>query len=413
MTALLLRLEWRTAVAAARRAIRHPTRRTLWAIVAAAAALAVAVEIATSERASRNLGSWAPSLASIVGVVLAILAVAALAGRGTELPYGTRAPDATWWRYAGVGSDAGRRATTVLLTVRVAVLAMLVAVPCAIVFASADVHRAGTVVTMALAAMIVAPLAVAVSATTAKAPADETRIVAVRAPAFGSAGENGATQAKAAVPRGLAAARWLVAVRRREPLVPYVHLAGGALAGALLPAIAVRAGGQATALAVVIGGFALLLDGAFRRTTAPATLLTPWWRSALGTSPRAIVAWAFADASAVAAFGAGAAFALGIALGAPLLGIAAIPLVALVPVAVRTTALAADALFPGDRRGPGAFVRVLAVGGLAVLVATAALAAGAAGGAPVAIAAATVLILATVACGAAYSSRRLAAAMGL
>lgn len=191
--------------------------------------------------------------------------------------------------------------------------------------------------------------------------------------------------------------------------MPFVSFAGGLVAGVALPVVAARAGGQATALAVVIGGFALLADGALRRTTAPGTLLAPWWRSALGTSALAIVAWALADALVVAAFGAGASLALGTALRTPLLGVAAVPLVVLAPVALRVTALAVDSVFPGDRRGPGALVRVMAVGALTALTALAVLGAGARGGVLAALAATTAVLIAVIAVTAAISTRRLAA----
>ena len=179
----------------------------------------------------------------------------------------------------------------------------------------------------------------------------------------------------------------------------------------MLPFAAARAGGQTTALAIVVGGFALLVDGALRRTTAPATLLTPWWRAALGTSARSIAVWAFADAGKVVAFAATAAPALGIALGKPLLGVAAVPLVVLTPVASRLIALSVDVLFSRDRRGPGAFVRVVVTSALTVLVVLASLSAGARAGASAALAAATTLIVAYVVAAAAFCEWRLSAAI--
>jgi hypothetical protein len=401
-TALVARLEGSIVSAAIRRAARHPTRRLLWTAAVSVALVAAAVEIATSGSASRDLGSWAPSPAAIVAVAGGILAIAALFGRRTALTYGTRAADPTWWRYAGIDTGAGRRATTAILAMRTTALVAALAVPLGGLFAVADPARASAIVMMAVAAIVLAPLVVLASSATASRtgearPPDVVEII------------QAAAVAPNRVPRGLLAARWLVARRRREPLVPFVSFAGGLVVGVALPSVAARAGGQATALAVVIGGFALLVDGALRRTTAPATLLVPWWRTALGTSVRAIVAWAVADAFVVAAFGAGVSLALGAALRAPLLGIVAVPLVVSTPVALRMTALAVDSVFPGDRRGPAAFVRVLAVGALTVIVAVAGLGAGARGGVLASLLVTTAALVAVLLATAAFSARRLAA----
>jgi len=401
VTAPLLRLEWRIARAAVRRAVRHPTRRLLWMGVVAVALAAAGTDVATSSNAARTLGAWSPSPMLVVAAGCAVVGVAWLAGRYTTLTYGTRAADAIWWRYAGVPTREAERATTVLLAVRTTVIVATVAAPLGALFASADSERAGIIAFMALAAIAVAPLAVLASSAAA-----------------GSREVDGVSDERARwsgpprgpVPRGIAAARWLIAARRGEPTVPWIHFLGGVVLGTVLPFVAARVGGQTIALAVVIGGFALVLDGALRRTTAPGTLLTPWWRAAVGTSGRSIAAWAIADAASVAAFAAGAMLALGAMLRTPLLGIAALPLVVCAPVALRTTVLATDTLFPGDRRGPGAFVRVLVVGALTALVAVASFAAGARAGAPASLAVATAMLLGIVAMSALFASRRLSAA---
>jgi hypothetical protein len=478
VTALVARLEGMIALAAMRRAVWHPTRRLLWSAVVAVALGAAAVEIATSGSASRDLGSWAPSPVAIVAVAGGIVAIAALFGRRTTLTYGTRAADATWWRYAGIDTGAGQRATTAILATRMTAIVVAIAAPAGALFAVADPDRTSAVVMMALAAIAVAPLVVLASSATAsrtaearspetasrtaetrssetasrtaetrsletvsrtaetwssetalrtaeaRSPETASRTVEMRSSEAGeildAAGRMTSdgmavserlvpTRILKRIPRGLLAARWLVARRRREPTVPFASFVAGLVAGVALPAVAARAGGQATALAVVIGGFALLTDGALRRTTAPATLLAPWWRAALGTSAPAIVAWALADAFAVAAFGAGTSLALGTALRTPLLGLAAVPLVVLAPVALRVTALGVDSVFPGDRRGPGAFVRVAVVGALTVLTVLAALGAGARGGLLASLAAPTAVLLAIIAATAEISTRRLAA----
>ncbi|HEX3462475.1 MAG TPA: hypothetical protein VHS78_00295 [Candidatus Elarobacter sp.] len=407
MTELVLRHEWSIARAAVRRVLLQPSRRTLWALVVALAMIAVALEVATSGSASRNLGSWSPIPLQIVAVACGAVAIAALAGRRTTLTYGTRAADAAWWRYAGVDTGAGHAATTAVLAVRTAFVVTAVAAPVAALFAIADVSHAAPVLEMAVAAIVIAPLVVLASSATASRSGEAFAAAEVHRTA---AAEPPRERVQRKIPRGIAAARWLTARRRGEPLVPFGPFTGGLVVGAVAPWIAARAGGQATALAVVIGGFALLLDGALRRTTAPATLLTLWWRAAIGTSARSVVAWALADASAVVAFGAGAALVFGTALRTPLLGIAALPLILLAPVTLRTTALAVDTLFPADRHGPGAFMRLVVVGGSAAIIAIASFAAGACAGALASLVVATVLLLALLVLTAQMSARRLSAA---
>jgi hypothetical protein len=402
VTALVVSLERQIVLAAIRRAVRHPTRRTLWIVVVLCALAAAAVEIATSGSASRNLGSWTPRPEIVIAVACAIVAIAALAGRRTTLTYGTRAADTTWWRYAGVDTVAGRRVTTVILAMRTTAIVTAVAVPVGVLFAVADPDRASAIVTMAVAAAALGPLVVLASSATASRTGEAR-------PPHAAAERLSITAAPNRVPRGFFAARWLVARRRAEPLVPSVALASGLALGLAVPSIAARAGGQATALVVVLGGFALLVDGALRRTTAPATLLTPWWRAAFGTSAPAVVVWALADASTVIAFGVGASLGLGAMLVRPLFGLAALPLVVLAPVALRVTALAVDSVFPGDRRGPGGFVRVVVVGTFAALIAVAAFGAGAGGGILAAFLTATAALTAVIVAAAALSTRQLAA----
>jgi hypothetical protein len=77
----------------------------------------------------------------------------------------------------------------------------------------------------------------------------------------------------------------------------------------------------------------------------------------------------------------GIATGLGIALGDPLPALAALPVIVLVPVALRLVVLAVDTIYPtaADRRGAGASTRVTAVGFLASSIFTLALVAGAYG----------------------------------
>jgi hypothetical protein len=410
---LLLRHEARVVLAALRRVAIHPTRRALWIVVVSIAAVAIGFDIATSDAASRNLGAWAPSPLLLVGAALLVLALAALAGRMTPLTYGTRPADVTWWRYAGIGTQAGRHATTAVLTLRATATIALGAVPLGALFALAAPQRAGSVLLLALVAIVLTPVAVLVSSATApRETADD--VSAAHADVTAHAHRAPAIARRAAVPRGLAAARWLVARRRSERLVPYERFVAGAVGGIVAPRAAGIAGGELVAMAIVIGGAALLLDGALRRTTAPATLLSPWWRSAIGTSPRAIVAWALADATAVVLFGAGAAIGLGVAFGAPLLALAALPIVVLVPLALRLIVLGVDSLFPSalDRRGAGASLRVAAVAAATAAIVALSLFTGVRGGAIAAVVTASALLAASVAASARWCAARLCSATG-
>jgi hypothetical protein len=413
VTALLLRQEARLALGALRRAATHPTRRALWIAVGTVAAIAAGFDIATSDVASRNFGSWVPSPAVVVAFAAGVLALAALVGRITPLTYGTRPADAVWWRYGGIGAAAGRRATTAILALRATATIALGAIPLGTVFALAAPQRAHAILVLAAATVALAPLAVIVSSASAPRSSESASAFAPEPASAPVASEDGGARndrraRSRSVPRGALAARWLVAARRGQALVPYRGLATGAIAGFVVPRYAGTAGGELVAMAVVIGGFALLLDGALRHTTAPATLLSPWWRSAIGTSANGIAVWALADAAQAYAFGAGAAIGLGAALGAPLLGFAAIPAVVLVPVALRLVALAVDVLFPSaaDRRGAGAALRCATVFVLAAATAALALAAGAHGGALASLAAITALLAVLVTISARWCATR-------
>jgi hypothetical protein len=158
----------------------------------------------------------------------------------------------------------------------------------------------------------------------------------------------------------------------------------------------------------------VLLDAAIRGTTAPSTLRSPWWRAAVGTSPRALAAWAFCDALGAAAPLIGIAAGLGIALGRPLYALAALAAILLLPVALRLVALATDTVFPSaaDRYGAGASLRIFVVFELTADIVWLALVAGARGGAFASIAVTTAALLAVVAVAAWCSAVRLPHAVG-
>ncbi|HEY0382787.1 MAG TPA: hypothetical protein VGC72_11345 [Candidatus Elarobacter sp.] len=301
---------------------------------------------------------------------------------------------------------------------RAGLLFALGAVPVAALVALAAPHHAATIIVLAAVAVVLAPATVLVSSAFApRAPdaagdvlrggartvvPDDVRAVAT------------ARTSRVAIPRGRMAARWLVATRRRETLVPYDRFAFGAVAGLVAPHLAARAGGELVSMAVVVGGLAVIFDAAIRGTTAPATLRSPWWRAAVGTSPLALVAWAFCDAAGVAAMLAGAALGLGVALGDPLPALAAVPEIALVPVALRLVVLAVDTFFPNavDRRGAGAGVRVTVVAELTLDIVFLALYAGAGGGPLAAIAATTAALVVVVVVAAWCCAVRLPYAVG-
>ncbi len=383
---MLLRLEARVVLAALRRIAMRPSRRALWFATGALAAVAIAFDVATSDVASRDLGAWSPSPLLVAAVAAGILAFAALVGSRTPLTYGTRAADATWWHYAGVDTSTGQRATTAILTIRATLLIALGTVPVAAAIALAAPQRAGTIVALALVVTALAPATVLVSS--AFAPR------AAALPVAGAAAS--ARKSRMPVPRGLAAARWLVAARRGETLVPFDRLAFGGVAGFVAPRFAAVTGGQLVAMAVVIGALSLVLDASVRGTTAPATLRSPWWRAAIGTSPLALAAWAFCDAAGTALLLIGLALGLGVALGNPLPALAVIPAIALVPIALRLVVLAVDTFYPAtiDRYGPGAGGRLTVVWVLTSATFTSAIVAGARGGAYASIAAATAILLA-------------------
>jgi hypothetical protein len=401
----LLTLEVRVAFAAVRRIVTHPSRRVLWFGVAALAIVAIVFDVATSDVASRELGAWRPSALLMTLVSAGVLAFAALVGRRTPLTYGTRAADTVWWHYAGADTGLGQRATTAILTARATIAVALGAVPIGGLLALAAPQRAGTIIM--LAAVVVALAPATVLASSAFAPRSSS---AVRTSPRTAAARASRTN----VPLGFMAARWLIAMRRGEMLVPYDRLAFGTVAGLVAPRFSAVAGGQALSMAIVVGGLAVLLDAAIRGTTAPSTLRSPWWRAAVGTSPRALAAWAFCDALGAAAPLIGIAAGLGIALGRPLYALAALAAILLLPVALRLVALAADTVFPSaaDRYGAGASLRIFVVFELTADIVWLALVAGARGGAFASIAVTTAALLAVVAVAAWCSAVRLPHAVG-
>ena len=405
---VLLRLEARVAFAALRRIVTHPSRRILWFGVAALAVVAIVFDVATSDVASRDLGAWRPQAPLVAVVAAGILAFAALVGTRTPLTYGTRPADAVWWHYAGADTGLGQRATTAILTARATIVVALGAIPIGALFAVAAPQLAAAILALAAVAIVLAPATVLVSSACAR----RTPAAVPTAPRFGA--EPAIRTSRTTIPSGFIAARWLIATRRGEMGVPYDRLAFGIIAGLVAPRFAAVAGGQLVAMAIVVGGLAVLLDAAIRGTTAPATLRSPWWRAAVGTSPRALAAWAFCDAIGPAAPLIGIALGLGIALGRPFYALAALPAILLVPVALRLVVLAVDTVFPAaaDRYGAGASLRVFVVLELTTDIFVLALMAGARGGAFASIAVTTVALLAVVAAAAWCSAVRLPHAVG-
>ncbi|HEV2739959.1 MAG TPA: hypothetical protein VGU66_15380 [Candidatus Elarobacter sp.] len=416
MTALL-RLEARVAFAALRRILTHPSRRALWFVTGALAATAIAFDVATSDVASRDLGRWTPSPLLVAAVAAGVLAFAALVGRRTPLTYGTRAADTVWWHYAGIDAGAGQRATTAILTLRATALIALGAVPIGALLALAAPQRAGAIVALAAIVIVLAPATVLVSSACApRTVADGARTSrsgARTTEALDDGAAPAAERSRTEIPHGLMAARWLVAVRRGETLVPYDRFAFGVVAGFVAPRVSAVAGGQLIAMAIVIGGLAVLLDASIRGTTAPATLRSPWWRAAIGASPPALATWAFSDAAGTASLLAGLALGLGIALGNPAPAFAALPAILLVPTALRLVVLAVDTSYPAavDRRGAGATVRLVVVWQLTIAIFALAVVTGARGGAYASIAATTAALCVVVAAAAWYGAARLPSAV--
>jgi hypothetical protein len=406
----LLRLEARVAYAALRRIVTHPSRRALWFVTGALAAAAIAFDIVTSDVATRDLGSWTPSPPLIAAVAAGILAFAAFVGTRTPLTYGTRAADTVWWHYAGIPAGAGTRATTAILTVRATILIALGAVPIGVLLAVAAPQRAGAIVALAVVVVVLAPATVLVSSAfaprTARDVPDTARFGAGAAVSNVAGATSAVRAARTKIPQGPTAARWLVARRRGETLVPFDRLAFGVVAGFVAPRFGAIAGGQLIAMTIIVGGLAVLLDASIRSTTAPATLRSPWWRAAIGTSSLALATWAFCDAAGAAALLAGIALGLGVALGNPLPALAAIPAILLVPAALRLVVLAVDTFYPAaaDRSGAGAGARLWVVWELTVAIFMLALVAGARGGAYASIATTTAalffVVVAAAWCGA-------------
>ena len=402
---VLLPFEARVLFAALRRIAKHPSRRALWLVTGVLALVAIAFDVATSDVASRNLGAWTPSALTVALVATGILAFAALVGTRTPLTYGTRTADAVWWHYAGIDAGIGQRATTAILTVRATIVVALGAGPIGALFALAAPQRAGTILALATVVIALAPATVLVSS--AFAP----RSVAVVRDG-GARATRAVRASRTRILRGVMAARWLVAARRGEMVVPYDRLALGIVAGLVAPRFAAVAGGQVVAMAIVVGGLAVLLDAAIRGTTAPATLRSPWWRAAVGTSTRGLIAWALCDGAGAAASLIGIAAGLGIALNDPLPALAALPAILLLPVTLRLVVLAVDTFFPtaADRRGAGAGVRLFVVAELTADIVTLALMAAASGGTYASIAVVTVALAAIAAVAAWCAAVRLPSA---
>ena len=411
MTALL-RLELQTVFAALRRIVTHPSRRALWFVTGALAAAAILFDVMTSDVASRDLGTWTPSPLLVAAVAAGIVAFAAFVGSRTPLTYGTRPADITWWRYAGIATTDGQAATTAILTVRATLYIALGAVPVGALLATAAPQRAAGIIALAATVVVLAPVTVLVSSACAPREAPDAQFATI---AGAVRDELRATSrvARTNVPAGLMAARWLVAMRRGETLVPYDRFAFGLVAGYIAPRFAAGAGGQLVSLAIVVGGLSVLLDAAIRGTIAPATLRSPWWRAAIGTSPLALSAWALSDALGPASVLAGIATGLGIALGDPVPALAALPIIVLVPVALRLVVLAVDTFYPtaADRRGAGASARVTVVGFLASNIFTLALFAGVYGGVFATLAAVTLVLIAVVIVAARLCAARLPTAI--
>ena len=416
MTALL-QLEARVAYAAVRRIVTHPSRRALWFVTGALAAAAVAFDVATSDVATRDLGSWTPSPLLVVAVAAGILAFAACIGMRTPLTYGTRAADTVWWHYAGIAAGAGTRATTAILTIRATILIALGAVPIGVLLAVAAPQRAGAIVALAVVVVVLAPATVLISSAFApRTVRDVPDIVRFGAGAAASNVAGAAPAVRAArtkIPPGPMAARWLVARRRGEMLVPYDRLAFGVVAGFVAPRFGAIAGGQLVAMAIIVGGLAVLLDASIRATIAPATLRSPWWRAAVGTSSLALATWAICDAAGAASLLAGLALGLGVALGNPLPALAGIPAIVLAPAALRLVVLAVDTFYPtaADRRGAGASTRLVVVWQLTAAIFTLAVVTGARGGAYASIATTTAALFFVVVAAAWCAASRLPAAV--
>jgi hypothetical protein len=412
----LLRFEAHVAFGALRRIVTHASRRALWFVTGALAAVAIVFDVVTSDVASRDLGAWTPSPLVVVMVVVGILVFAALVGTRTPLTYGTRAADTIWWRYAGVNTDAGQRATTAILTARATLLIALGAVPIGALLALAAPQRAGAILALAAMVIVLAPAVVLVSSAFAPRTAGvagTSRFGATTAAMPVGVAAPAPRRPRTTIPRGLMAARWLVATRRRETLVPYDRFAFGIVAGFVAPRFGGIAGGQLVALTIVIGGLALLLDASIRGTTAPATLRSPWWRAAIGTLPRALAAWAFCDAAGTASMVIGIVLGLGVALGNPLPALAAVPAILLLPVALRLVVLVVDTFYPAaaDRRGAGAAARLAVVWQATIAIFALSVVAGARGGAYASIATATAALSLIVAVAAWCGAARLPAAV--
>ncbi len=346
----MIAFEARLVRAAVRRLIAQPGRRAAWAAVSAAMFVACAVDIATGDMAHRNLGALTLPPWLVVAAVATVIVIAVLSGRTITRPYGTRAADLVWWRYAGIERRAAERATATILIVRTACTFGLVALPLGAAFAFALPAEAPAIMVLVASATALATLACGIALRSAR----DDDVVADHAAA--AAGQRPATR----VPRGIMAARWLLATRRGEPLTPWWNVIAGVVIGVVLTRLAASLNGQLLSLAVVIGPAAIVLGGAIAPTPQLEELRSPWWRAALGTRPRAVIAWAV-----------GATLPTSLALSGmvgAIVGIAASPFVALCGAATTIIAVPTHRLISAagdarwrrmiDRRGAATGVRI-------------------------------------------------------
>jgi hypothetical protein len=340
--------------AALRSLFQRPSRRALWIVVVTGVFGAFVFDVATANVAHRDLGSLRLSPVIIAGAVIAALTLAAITGAMNPRPCGTRAADAIWWRYSGISRDRAERDTATILSIRTALLFGVVALPLGVAFAFAAPEHAASIVTAAVAFTAVATLTGAVGlhfahdgSGEAKTRAIPRRVIALERPTPN-------------VPRGLAAARWIVATRRGERIVPIANIIWGLVAGILLVRIAATLDGQFVSLAAVMSLPALLCSGALRHTRDIEEMRSSWWRTAIGNRPSAIFAWASSATLPVTLAFVGVAVGIGYALSSPFIGIVAIPTLVLVASVHRLLNLAVDVLFPSlvDRAGAAALGRV-------------------------------------------------------
>jgi hypothetical protein len=183
-------------------------------------------------------------------------------------------------------------------------------------------------------------------------------------------------------------------------MTPWWNVIAGVVIGVVLTRVAASLNGQLLSLAVVIGPAAIVLGGAIAPTPQLEELRSPWWRAALGTRPRAVIAWAVGATLPTA-------LALSGMVGA-IVGIAASPLVALCGAATTIVAVPTHRLISAggdarwthmiDRRGAATGVRIALHAVVWSIVVTAAWACARDGiGAMIAVANAAMLAMAALA----------------